>query len=206
MHVKTDEMLKGVRAGRRPAYVDQSSRRLCLTAFDRPIDPTPLLVLAREARSWRHLRLEVELNVIAASHLINVRWRGDHFCELLSCMSHTPPGPIARRPCGRPTGSEIRCRAGALRYAFRMDRLREDDDRSAGARVRGESSDLLVAARFPAAPGGPEPLTAISGTLVEGRPDGPSLVLRSVHWYAQEGIAAVSRSELSLPASAGPAS
>jgi len=184
-----------------PGYVDQSADNLGLELYGSFVEPARFQVFAR--RQDHHGGIRIQLNVIGASHLVNVEWEHQNLSELLACRPAGLFEPALALAAPISLGSRVEFQAPHFDYSFQLEReFLPPDTEKLPDRLLPQYS-LVAAASFPGLPGSPAAMTAIGANLGswesrEGAMQAATLELRSVHWYQSESIAVMSRSLLRL--------
>lgn len=169
-------------------YQDTSHRNLRLCLFREAIDPSRFKVVS--SAGLRHLDLDFQVHVIAASHLIQCgRWS-----ELLSCAGGSEMTPVFALGPDFSGRQPFRYRDGNLRFEFEIGLIStggesglEQLDR---AQARISRYPVHLASEFAADNAGRcPPMTCLGVHPLER-----GLEVSSLHYYPQESTAVLSRS------------
>ena len=183
-------------------YQDQSALALKLVLASGPVDPEQFGIFGQG--EIRDGELTVRATVIGASHCLNIQVGDKHFTELFACVDFNCPysHEVIERPWEKYFGLTMaEVSTSDIVYTNRtilsgMGVVQFDIDRIAkkAAQASGDRKIGLVC-KFPPGENGQKPRTIV---FVEWKPDTSRLLVETVHEYNNEGLAALTRSELVL--------
>jgi hypothetical protein len=164
------------------------------------MEPSRFRILAQREDCLQEIR--IQLNVIGASHLVNIEWEKGSLSELLACRKGGLGEPAMALAAPIPLGRRIGLQTARFDYSIRLDWECLPPEAEALPDRLLPQGHLTTAASFPSLPGSPAAMTAIGADIgswhcQEGLP-AATLELRSVHWYQTERIAVSSHTLLKL--------